>query len=464
MTIEELQDTGGPRRSSESQWMTTLLAVSAGVTIGVVLMLAIGPQAVPAPSPSPTESAGVARASPSPATPRPTPTPANLVGPGLVAAARQSVSVDGVSFSFSVPAAGWGRYGNLYISKDTHGSQAAEAMIFWARHPVGRYAHACDSEPSAPIGYTAAQVAESLATGVPGTELVEGPSDVTVGGLAAKQVVLFVRADTGCDPGFFYTWDGEDSRGGALWGRSMLGDTISIWVFDIAGERFIIAAESHLNAGADLEEEVQQIVDSIEFEMPGTNPMSADYTRGTHSTTVDSTTFSFAIATDGWEPYPWEGAPLGSTLISKNIRGSQGAEEVIYWAGYPNSIAGSPCGVLQNPARPPSALGVATRLATAPGIDLDAGPEEVAVGGHSAAHVVVTVREALGCDPGYFYSWEPQRGGALWTETRVGATIRVWIVDVDAGLLFIGAVTTPEAAGREQEIQQIVDSLRFDLN
>jgi hypothetical protein len=52
----------------------------------------------------------------------------------------------------------------------------------------------------------------------------------------------------------------------------------------------------------------------------------------------------------------------------------------------------------------------------------------------------------------------------MWTETRIGATIRVWVVEVDAGLFFIGAATTPEAAGREREIQEIVDSLRFDLN
>jgi len=38
----------------------------------------------------------------------------------------------------------------------------------------------------------------------------------------------------------------------------------------------------------------------------------------------------------------------------------------------------------------------------------------------------------------------------------------VWIVDVDATRLFIGAVTTEEAgSGVEQEIQQIVDSIRF---
>jgi hypothetical protein len=463
MTIEELPVSGDPGRATESDWLTTMGALGAGIVIGVVLMLAIGPQALPAPSPSPTGSAiGQVSPSPSSAILRP-PTPAgNLLDNGLPPDARQSVSVDGVSFSFSAPAAGWGRYGDLYISKDTHGSQGAEAMIFWARHPNGRYAQACNFAPSAPIGYTAAEVAEGLATGVPGTELVAGPSDVTVGGLAAKQVVLFVRADTGCDPGFFYTWDGEDARGGALWGRSMLGDTISIWVFDVAGERFIIAAETHLNAGAELEAEVLQIVDSIEFEVPDTRPGLGDYTSGRHSTTVDSTTLSFAIATSGWEPYPWEGAPLGSTLISKSIRGPQGAEEVIFWAPYPSGATATACGVLQEPELLTTALGVATRVATAPGTDLVTGPEEVTVGGHPAAHVVVDVSEAIGCDPGFFYTWEPQQGGAMWTRTPVGATIRVWVVEVDAGLLFIAAVTVQEAAGREQEIQRIIDSIEFE--
>jgi hypothetical protein len=461
MSIEELPLSGDPRRATESDWLTTLGALGAGIAIGMVVMLAFGTQALPAPSPGPIGSAGVAQASPSPkpATPRPTPTLANLTAVGVSPSVRQHLNVDGVSFSFSASADGWARFGGLYLSKNIVGSQGAEAIIFWARHPVGEFARLCGRPESAPIGYTAAQVAEGLATGVAGTELVSGPTDVTVGGLAAKQVVLFVRDDLACGPGYFYTWEGEDARGGSLWGTNLLGDTITIWILEIEGERFIIASETHVSADAELLAETQQIVDSIEFGPQETGPNS-DYTLGRHSTSVDGTAISFEIATQGWEPYPWE--TPATTLISKSTRGSQRAEEVIYWAGYPRSVAADPCGVPHDPGLPPSALGVATRVSTAPGVDHVSGPELVSVGGHPAAHVVVDVSEAIGCDPGFFYSWELQQGGAMWTRTPVGATIRVWVVEVDAGLLFIAAVTDQQAAGREQEIQRIIDSIEFE--
>jgi hypothetical protein len=45
----------------------------------------------------------------------------------------------------------------------------------------------------------------------------------------------------------------------------------------------------------------------------------------------------------------------------------------------------------------------------------------------------------------------------------VDTTIRVWIVKVDGIRLFIEAATTPQADSElEQEIQQIVGSIRFD--
>jgi hypothetical protein len=459
MSIEELSESGRGRQPDGSLGRTTVLSACAGVLLGAVMTWAVSPQAFSTISPSPVESAAVVLPSPSPATPLPSPRPASVIATGLLASVRQSLTVDGVSFSFRVPADGWARYGSLYISKSDHGPQGAEAMIFWARHPVGHDARLCSTSPTTPIGTTVAEVAAGLATSVAGTELVAGPTEVTVAGIAAMQVRLFVRDYGDCGPGFFYSWEGEDSRDGPMWGGPLLGDTITIWVLEVQGERFLIAAEEHLNAGRALAAEVQQVIDSIQFEEPELN--SDGYAQGRHSTTVDSTTFSFAIGRSGWEPYPWDEGPLGSTLISKSISGPQGAEEVIYWAGYPESFAMSPCGSLQDAARPPSTLGVATRVATAPGTQLVTGPEEVTVGGHRAVHVVVTVDEAVGCDPGFFLSWTPQRGGAMWTETGVGDTIRVWVVEVDAGIFFIAAVTTPDAAERDGEIQQIIDSIQF---
>jgi len=54
-------------------------------------------------------------------------------------------------------------------------------------------------------------------------------------------------------------------------------------------------------------------------------------------------------------------------------------------------------------------------------------------------------------------------GGALFPSTTVGDTIRVWIVHVDGTRLFLEAVTTEQADfALEQEIEQIVESIRFE--
>jgi hypothetical protein len=98
----------------------------------------------------------------------------------------------------------------------------------------------------------------------PGTELVTGPSDVTIGGRAARHVVLAVRENVGCDPGFFYTW--QDVEEGALWPMTSVGDTIRVWIVDVGGTRLFIEAETSKQAGSDLEQEIRQIVESIRFD------------------------------------------------------------------------------------------------------------------------------------------------------------------------------------------------------
>ena len=61
----------------------------------------------------------------------------------------------------------------------------------------------------------------------------------------------------------------------------------------------------------------------------------------------------------------------------------------------------------------------------------------------------------------------------MWSATDVGATIGVWIVDVDGTRLFIAgeiardlvpgnAMTDSQRIELDQEIQQIVDSIKFE--
>ncbi|MGZ8570628.1 MAG: hypothetical protein ACXWW5_00200 [Actinomycetota bacterium] len=179
-------------------------------------------------------------------------------------------SADGVPFSFSVPTYGWERFGSISINKSETGSQGAEAIIYWSSFPDGDYvdyyghdARPCANLLSPQVGRSGADLAAAVAT-APGTELVTGPSNVTVGGFPAKHVVLVVRRNVGCDPGFFYRWRGV--IGGALWTTTPVSATMRVWIVDVDGTRLFIGAATSFEASSGLDEEIEQIVGSIRFD------------------------------------------------------------------------------------------------------------------------------------------------------------------------------------------------------
>jgi hypothetical protein len=206
------------------------------------------------------------------------PTPAGA-GPSedpSVPSFRHAVTEEGVPFSFKVPTTvGWERFssiptdksagGPISLNRSIVGPQGAEAIIFWTSFPDGDYADPCARLLSQKVGSSAADLAAAVST-APGTELVTGPSNVTLGGRPAKHVALTVREKAGCDPGFFYTW--RDVNGGALWPTTGVGDTIKVWIVDVDGTRLFIEAETTKQAGGDLKQEAEQIVESIRFESP----------------------------------------------------------------------------------------------------------------------------------------------------------------------------------------------------
>lgn len=201
--------------------------------------------------------------------------PAGLRPP---AATRPVLTEAGVRFSFRVPRS-WESFstipttnspsGPISLNKSSEGPQDAEAIIYWTSFPDGDRADPCARELAPSIGRSAASLAAAVST-APGTELVKGPLNVTVGGYPAKHVVLTVRKDVGCDPGFFYTW--RDVSGGAFWPTTSVGDTIRVWVIPVAGTlfykrtRLFIAAAAKEDANAMLNREVEQIVGSFRLE------------------------------------------------------------------------------------------------------------------------------------------------------------------------------------------------------
>lgn len=416
------------------------------------------------------------------ATPRPSPssTPASVAAVEPLGIGLHALTMEGIPLSFSLttsnPAAdGWARFGDLYIAKSIAEGQTAEAMIYWTTFPDGIDAHPCAQLLSPPVGRSAADLAAAVSRAA-GTDLVAGPVEVTVGGRVAQHVVLTVGEDLGCDPGYFYTW--QQKEGGPFWAATEVGDTINVWIVDIDGTLVFIAGETNLRASPDLEQEVQQIVESIRF-----SPGDAVPPLGRYAMTVEGVPFSFSVPTPGWGTH-------GPLYISKSTAGSPAAEAVIYWTGFPDGVYADPCDVLLSPTVGPTAAdspdlrayrarSLAAAISTAPGTDLVTGPSDVTVGERTAKHVVLTVREDLGCDPGFFYTWAEDRAGNWWGRTDVGDTIRVWIVEATGAgfpfdrkrlFLFIAAETHPYAgpengglspAQLDQEIQQIVESISF---
>jgi hypothetical protein len=109
----------------------------------------------------------------------------------------------------------------------------------------------------------------------PGTELIEGPRRVILGGRPAMHVVLTVRRDRGCDPGYFFTWRAPECWG-ACWLDTGVGDTIRVWIVRARGRLLFIEAEtkppdqrysSMSRAEAQkLEQEIAKIIGSIHFD------------------------------------------------------------------------------------------------------------------------------------------------------------------------------------------------------
>ena len=150
------------------------------------------------------------------------------------------------------------------------------AVITFSR-PDHVYADPCahtllDPPPGPSIGDLAAALAA-----IPGTDLVSGPTDVRLNGHSAKELVLRVPEDIGCEPGQFYLWADEcvtTHVGGYDHLESVClerpeprpararGSMIRLWIL-FEDDPVLIAAETYAGASPTVEREVQQVIDSI---------------------------------------------------------------------------------------------------------------------------------------------------------------------------------------------------------
>jgi hypothetical protein len=162
----------------------------------------------------------------------------------------------------------------------------------------------------------------------------------------------------------------------------------------------------------------------------------------------------------------WEQPPSPVLYFGKSVSGPQDAEAAVYLTALPGQGEAVRCReILGPPTDHVSMAELAAAVAAAPGTELIDPPFTTTVGGAPAMELTVVVRDDLGCDPGYFFSWRARTSGPFWTRTKVGDTITVWIVDTSPGSgkhLFIAAETRPGTASPlADEMREIVRTIRF---
>ena len=242
-----------------SHRMPVALAV---VAIAVIGCGANGRNAPPV-SPSPSPSVTV------PPTAAPSPSPSDLAffPDGPIEAGRHSMIRSGIALSVDMPA-DWASHDGVRIYTPAGQSplRPAAAFIFWTDPPTNVYADPCTHEPlDPPAGDTPAQLAAAVSS-IPGTDLVGGPSDVTIGGYSAKLVTIKVGEDIECAPGGFLLWYREaDGPAGGRW-PDALGDTINAWIIDVDGTIVWIDGSTSVNSAPELQRVMRQIVESIQFD------------------------------------------------------------------------------------------------------------------------------------------------------------------------------------------------------
>lgn len=331
----------------------------------------------------------------------------------------------------------------------------------------------CGSPPdltSVAVGPTVEDLVTALETlaGIPRS----GPLDLTVDGYPAKRFVLAQAEEGGgsCRPPQRHPiWTNATSYPFDVPGS----ETSTVYIVDVTGTRLVITSRVR-GASADDVAQLEAIIASIEIEpapAPGPDaspapidvfPAQGQLASGRHALAVAGVPVSFEVPERGGGTTDW--ASNGAFYISKDTKFPQSAEAAILWTAFPDDDLPVACVEELGRLVHPSADELAAAVALAPADPLTlSGPSDVTVGGRAAKRVTFTVGDDHGCQPGFFYTWLGLYGGSLWNDIGRGDTISVWIVEVDGVLVFIEGMTTTRAAPQLlQELQQLIDSIRFE--
>jgi hypothetical protein len=200
--------------------------------------------------------------------------------------------------------------------------------------------------------------------------------------------------------------------------------------------------------------------------VPGAFPPAGGLAIGRHEFSQNGVSFSLEVPTTSWSSSGIIMAPDGGAL-SKDAANATGQKIwMLMWSI--DGVYPDPCGQVPAPPVSPSAADLAAAVASIPGFDLIAGPEDVTLGGRQAKHVTIKLREDIGCPPGDFFMWyddvrcDRDDPCQRWA-TALGQTNDVWIVETQGTHVWIEVETrhtaTPETL---QEVQQVIGSIQFE--
>jgi hypothetical protein len=255
-----------PARRMATVNSTAKFAIAAAA---VVVVAVVGFNLLPS-----TGGVGGTAASPS-LTPTPTPTsslppnPAEYFPPsGELAIGRHSMIREGVRFSINVAAPGWRSQQGFEFIKGTEGEPDGAGLLFWSTTPDNVYSNPCAHTPLTPAAGPGIGSLATAVSRIPGTQLVSGPTDLTVDGQPVKRTVITIPEDIDC-AGVLKLWydDGMGSEAGRF--PTVLPSTMRVWMIDVDGATVWIDGETYENyaeTSPTLEREIQQMIESIVFE------------------------------------------------------------------------------------------------------------------------------------------------------------------------------------------------------
>jgi len=197
----------------------------------------------------------------------------------------------------------------------------------------------------------------------------------------------------------------------------------------------------------------------------GAFPPSGELAIGRHTFIQNGVPFSLEVSSPGWSSSGVQVAPDGGTLT----KGEATPQKVWMLLWSIDGVYADPCGQVPAPPVSPSAADLAAAVASIPGFDVITGPTDVTLGGRSAKHVTVKLRDDIECAGRQFYMWyDNVRCGAdapcyRWANAPGRQINDVWIVELDGTHIWIEAETfdtaSPEAL---QEVRQMIDSVQFE--